>query len=197
MSYAQRYARTKLVLYILCAVKRLLSAICGAGVEMGGHRNVHGIFTCFLPAESEESHGTWLTLYLCLIGARRSCLNLWKFSSGMRTSELRVVAAIHSLCLQTSLAVQLYILQELNELTYLLSMFLHYRPIQIGGKEKSNANTMHRKTGREILNLLECLTRRRVQHEIIGAIKPEERVNENKTGDTERECEGEESAQGQ
>lgn len=110
MSYAQRYARTKLVLYILCAVKRLLSAICGAGVEMGGHRNVHGIFTCFLPAESEESHGTWLTLYLCLIGARRSCLNLWKFSSGMRTSELRVVAAIHSLCLQTSLAVQLYIL---------------------------------------------------------------------------------------
>lgn len=66
-------------------------------------------------------------------------------------------------------------------------MFLHYRPIQIGGKEKSNANTMHRKTGREILNLLECLTRRRVQHEIIGAIKPEERVNENKTGDTERE----------
>lgn len=28
MSYAQRYARTKLVLYILCAVKRLLSAFC-------------------------------------------------------------------------------------------------------------------------------------------------------------------------
>lgn len=34
MSYAQRYARTKLVLYILCAVKRLLSAFCRAAEEL-------------------------------------------------------------------------------------------------------------------------------------------------------------------
>lgn len=120
----------------------LLSAICGAGVEMVCHRNVHGIFTCFLPGtESEESHGTWLTLYLCLIGARSCCSRALQ-SCGCDSFIVFIA---------TSLAVQFYIYSYTVRVKS-----TNLRAVNAFALfEREEEEGMNRKTGREILNLLD------------------------------------------
>lgn len=101
----------------------------------------------FYQAQSQnESHGTWLTLYLCLIGARSCCSRALQSCGGVvRGCDSFIVF------IATSLAVQFYIYSYTVRVKSTNLRAVNALALFERGEEEG----MNRKTGREILNLLD------------------------------------------